>query len=87
MPRTRPRCPQCASTAVVPIVYGMPLEDDVVQAQAGRIVLGGCIVGLRQPDPTHFCTTCNGEFDRARGAYYAEGSSEAQYPLDDGVGG
>ena len=76
MTRPRPRCPRCGSTTAVPIVYGMPFGDDFGDADAGRIVLGGCLVGSRQPDPTHLCSACGAEFDRASGAYYVDGAPD-----------
>lgn len=51
----------------------------MAEAEAGRLVLGGCLIGLREPDPTDCCTSCGAEFDRATGAVYLDGSSEAQY--------
>ncbi len=67
--RRAPACPVCGSREVIPIVYGMPSEDDVERAERGEFVLGGCLVGLYEPDPdpSHCCTACGTSFDAASG--------------------
>lgn len=57
-------CPDCGSRKVASILYGEPawsptLDDDIA---AGRIVLGGCIVGERSPE--YQCGACGSEFRR-----------------------
>lgn len=49
---------------MIPIVYGMPSGDDAERAERGEFVLGGCLVGLHdpEPDPTHHCTACTTSF-------------------------
>jgi len=58
---------------VIPIVYGMPSDDDGERAERGEFVLGGCLVGLHapDPDPTHYCTACGASFDAASGRILA----------------
>jgi hypothetical protein len=50
-------CPACGEPGAVPIVYGMP--GDVAtfeEADAGLIVLGGCLSG--EDDPDAACSAC-----------------------------
>ncbi len=55
--RKRPRmCPACGSRAVRRIVYGMPGEEMMRKAEAGLIVLGGCVI--EQEQPHHTCGDC-----------------------------
>ena len=50
-------CPRCrAEIRPVPIVYGLPDSKLMVDAEAGRIRLGGCIVGAESPD--YACPEC-----------------------------
>lgn len=55
-------CPRCGSSRVARILYGEPassstLDDDIA---AGRIVLGGCVVG--EDAPGHRCAACGSEW-------------------------
>ncbi len=43
--QTPPPCPDCGSSAVVPIAYGFPGADMWEAAEAGRLKLGGCVIG------------------------------------------
>lgn len=54
---SRPKCPECDSTSVVPIVYGMPGGKMVEQYERGEIVLGGCCIS--GDDPRWHCEGCN----------------------------
>jgi hypothetical protein len=52
------RCPRCGSPSLARILYGFPaftrrLEEDL---DAGRVVLGGCVIGEDQP--TLSCGAC-----------------------------
>ncbi len=59
----RPRkCPACGSTDVVPILYGMPTAALCDQAEAGQIVLGGCV--LTADDPAWRCSVCGTDIYR-----------------------
>ncbi|MCM3876761.1 MAG: hypothetical protein NEA02_10115 [Thermoanaerobaculia bacterium] len=61
-------CPKCGSIDVIPILYGYPGPGMMEAAEQGKIALGGCCVGDR--DPRKQCKTCGEEFDRppARGS-------------------
>ncbi len=68
-PKAAIACPNCGSFSTVPIIYGLPVADDLERAQRGEFVLGGCLVGLHDPDPdpNRCCTTCGTSFDSASG--------------------
>lgn len=55
-------CPECGSTEVIPIVYGMPDWDLHLASERGEVAIGGCIV--IGDDPTHQCRACGHEFRR-----------------------
>jgi hypothetical protein len=65
-----PRCPACGSDKVVPIVYGYPPAHLFAEQEAGRIVLGGCVVTGH--DPSWQCISCkaqiSGEHTQVAGA-------------------
>ncbi len=50
------RCPNCKSTNVVPIMYGMPSYEGFQASERREIILGGCIIYERQPD--YGCLDC-----------------------------
>jgi hypothetical protein len=53
-------CPDCGSTDVVPIVYGLPGRQLCDAAQRGEVVLGGCCVS--GADPAWICRLCGRRF-------------------------
>ncbi|QEC47291.1 hypothetical protein FSW04_06605 [Baekduia soli] len=57
-------CPRCRSVQTVPISWGMPTEEAEHDAAAGRVVLGGCLVG--DGDPGTQCRACGHRFGAAR---------------------
>jgi hypothetical protein len=54
-------CPRCGSLDVVPILYGYPMPEAMKAANEGKIELGGCCVGGR--DPRKHCKACGEQFD------------------------
>jgi hypothetical protein len=48
-------CPTCGGAAVR-IAYGLPGPKMMMAAEAGEVVLGGCVIG-RNPDPAWQCRT------------------------------
>jgi hypothetical protein len=56
-------CPACASADVVPIVWGLPNEEDFKKAEAGEFALGGCCVS--PDDPKWHCKACGKDFGRS----------------------
>ena len=58
-------CPECQSTNIAPIAYGLPGPEMSESALRGEIVLGGCMVDT----PRWYCRDCEsawpkGEFER-----------------------
>lgn len=52
-------CPRCrAEIQPVPIVYGYPAPEAMREADAGRIRLGGCMIGDESPE--FECPACGG---------------------------
>jgi ribosomal protein L37AE/L43A len=43
-------CPNCSSTKVRRIVYGLPTGELLKEAKRGKILLGGCYRELNSPD-------------------------------------
>jgi hypothetical protein len=58
-------CPRCGSLDIVPILYGYPMPEAMEAAEKGKIAVGGCCVGDR--DPRKQCKACGEEFDKPRG--------------------
>jgi rubredoxin len=58
----RSACPRCGSAKVAQILWGYPRFSEELEADlaAGRVVLGGCMVGPDQA--SHACTACGLEF-------------------------
>lgn len=48
MPKPR-RCPECGSTRIVPIAYGMPGPETVEEERRGDVIIGGCMIGPDSP--------------------------------------
>lgn len=60
-------CPNCGSSNIVEIIYGMPTREAFLEEKAGKIKLGGCVVQPHSPDK--FCKDC--EFEWLAGDVYA----------------
>lgn len=52
-------CPNCGGQATVPILWGLPRDDDYVK-DAGRSQFGGCIIPENPPNSA--CATCGYEW-------------------------
>ncbi len=50
------RCPGCGSRSIVPIIYGYPTVETVLQAHRDELHLGGCYV--TGDDPQFRCRGC-----------------------------
>lgn len=46
----RPDCPRCGAGDVVPVIIGLPVDDDFAREAAGEVVLAGCIFDDDTPD-------------------------------------
>ena len=55
-------CPKCGSKNSVKIVYGMPNYELFLEAEAGKLKLGGCVISMG--DPEYFCKDCGHEWNR-----------------------
>lgn len=55
-------CPECGSTEVIPIVYGMPDQALFEASERGEVELGGCVI--LEDDFTHACRACGHHFRR-----------------------
>ena len=54
--RTKPTCPNCRATDLVPILYGYPSPEMFEEAGRGSIELGGCVIYGNDPEWT--CRKC-----------------------------
>jgi len=54
-------CPTCKHP-LAPIVFGLPDEDLASDAEAGKVMLGGCLVHGMGGDATHGCRSCAEQF-------------------------
>lgn len=54
-------CPLC-SQPLLPIQYGLPNFEAQQDAEAGRVLLGGCCIIGGGGDATHGCRSCPGRF-------------------------
>lgn len=65
-PRKPILCPKCNSRSVARIVYGLPFfnEQESADVDAGKIVLGGCII--TGDDPAWQCVSCGQDIYRAQ---------------------
>jgi len=50
------KCPKCGSPKVVKIIYGEPSYKASLEAETGKIILGGCII--KGNDPSWACIDC-----------------------------
>lgn len=62
---SKPPCPQCRSTDVVPILYGLPAPEAREEADRGEIALGGCCVS--DENPRWHCNDCEHNWGKTRG--------------------
>lgn len=61
------RCPLCKSPNVVRILYGMPSYEAFLDAEAGKIIIGGCVVSSN--DPRWGCIDCKAKIYSKKPAY------------------
>jgi hypothetical protein len=50
------QCPECRSKNYIPIIYGYSSEELLRKGRAGEAKLGGCCVGIGDPDS--YCKDC-----------------------------
>jgi len=56
----RPKCPKCGSAKALPICYGFPDPEILEDAMEGKIVLGGCVMGMSSRPGTATSAVTNG---------------------------
>lgn len=56
------QCPQCGSSKVLDIMYGMPTMEAFEMYERGEIKLGGCCI--TGEDPQYYCRECENEWAR-----------------------
>ena len=54
--KTNTTCPRCGAQDVLPIVYGYPGPELTEASMAGKVALGGCVLGSNPPD--RLCQSC-----------------------------
>jgi hypothetical protein len=77
-------CPKCGSLDVVPILYGYPGPEMMDMASKGKIELGGCCVGER--DPRKHCNGCGEDFDRPTASRPRRGALDRSADTPEGRG-
>jgi hypothetical protein len=55
-----PDCPKCGAADAMPILFGLPTHEGMLEAYRGDAVLGGCCVD--GSEPTHQCRACDHRF-------------------------
>ena len=55
------QCPKCSSKQSVPILYGYPTYEAALEAEAGKLVLGGCCEEI--DGPHYHCKDCEHEWN------------------------
>lgn len=53
------KCNTC-NTEMIPFAYGFPNTELFDKADAGEVILGGCMVGEYRP--THYCQVCQEQY-------------------------
>jgi len=56
----KPKCPNCGSKNVIPIVYGLPEHEAFEREKRGEIILGGCLIDFDSPN--WHCKDCGFEW-------------------------
>jgi hypothetical protein len=58
-------CPRCGSQDVLPITYGLPGPELIEESLAGRVTLGGCMIGPESPN--RLCRNCGRDWREGEG--------------------
>ena len=62
LPMAKVSCPECGSSEVIPIAYGMPGHELLEASERGEVEIGGCLIS--GDDPKHRCRACGHRFGR-----------------------
>lgn len=54
------QCPDCGSTRILEILYGLPTLEAFERSERGELMLGGCCIYPDSPD--FFCKACHHEW-------------------------
>lgn len=77
------KCPACGSINTVKILYGMPTYEAFEAQERGELVLGGCCIGMDDPDRA--CKDCGQQFGGVN--YYLKYEKDSIRAFDFFVGG
>lgn len=69
------KCPKCGSKNSVVIVYGMPSYELALEAETGKVKLGGCVEIIGNAE--YFCKDCENEWNREQAIDEAYSSIKA----------
>lgn len=58
------QCPNCKSKNVSKIVYGYPSQELIMEAESGKVKLGGCCISENNPD--YCCNECQYEWNKGQ---------------------
>lgn len=56
------QCPNCGSKDTLKILYGYPSHKLFLEAESGKVKLGGCCIF--EGGPEYFCKDCEHEWNR-----------------------
>lgn len=60
MAKKKYKCSYCGSENVVEIVYGYPVNEVFEEAEAGKVIIGGCC--FAPSSPNRVCKDCKKEW-------------------------
>ena len=58
--KTKPSCPSCKSKKVIPVIYGLPGNELMKEAEEGKVALGGCVINGNES--MWHCIECGDEW-------------------------
>jgi rubredoxin len=67
-------CPKCGLKVVIEIIYGLPSFEGFELAEAGKVILGGCVIS--EDSPRWHCKKCGHEFDNVLGENIKSGEQD-----------
>lgn len=57
--RKRLTCPKCGKNTIVPVIHGLPIDNDFERASRGEVILAGCIMFGGEPRHPYGCLECD----------------------------
>ena len=58
------KCPDCSSTDIIPIMYGMPGNKMQKDHMEGKVKLGGCGIRMDEKQADRHCNACKFEWNK-----------------------